>query len=255
MKCDLRYSVHEELKKIYIKKSPIKFSKSDKNIKLIKYEYLFSRKSEEKFFERFNNFENTFNLRNIICKYITYLSEKFKYEKKIENDPLEVNTNLADPSLPPSTYTISSINIVSSVFHKVGYEIFNLSENLTINDFCCNNCDMTQMAVSFGSQGNIKINFLNNLLNKKKTDSMLSLMEKDVLENWVQSYKDSYISDYNSLLEKQIQENYNEILSILYHGIYFKRKNFTQFPQFMRLPPKYFNIPKYYFLIRNYLYI
>ena len=250
MKCDLRYSVHEELKKIYIKKSPIKFSKSDKNIKLIKYEYLFSRKSEEKFFERFNNFENTFNLRNIICKYITYLSEKFKYEKKIENDPLEVNTNLADPSLPPSTYTISSINIVSSVFHKVGYEIFNLSENLTINDFCCNNCDMTQMAVSFGSQGNIKINFLNNLLNKKKTDSMLSLMEKDVLENWVQSYKDSYISDYNSLLEKQIQENYNEILSILYHGIYFKRKNFTQFPQFMRLPPKYFNsLPSSDFLI------
>lgn len=69
-------------RKFISKKSPIKFSKSDKNIKLIKYEYLFSRKSEEKFFERFNNFENTFNLRNIICKYITYLSEKFKYEKK-----------------------------------------------------------------------------------------------------------------------------------------------------------------------------
>jgi hypothetical protein len=59
---------------------------------------------------------------------------------------------------------------------------------------------------------------------------MLSLMEKDVLENWVQSYKDSYISDYNSLLEKQIQENYNEILSILYHGIYFKRKILHNFP-------------------------
>ena len=178
---------------MYIKKSPIKFSKEDKNIKIIKYEYLFSRKSEEKFFKRFNNFENIFKLGNIICKYITYLSEKFKYEKRVENDPLDVNTNLADPSLPPSTYTISSINIVSSVFHKVGYEIFNLNENLTINDFCCNNCDMTQMAVSFGSQGNIKINFLNNLLNKKKTDSMLSLMEKDDLENWEQKYKDSYV--------------------------------------------------------------
>ena len=250
MKCDLRYSIHEELKKIYIKKSPIKFSKEDKNIKIIKYEYLFSRKSEEKFFERFNNFENIFKLGNIICKYITYLSEKFKYEKRVENDPLDVNTNLADPSLPPSTYTISSINIVSSVFHKVGYEIFNLNENLTINDFCCNNCDMTQMAVSFGSQGNIKINFLNNLLNKKKTDSMLSLMEKDDLENWEQKYKDSYVSDYYSLLEKQIQENYNEILSILYHGIYLPRKTFTQFPQFLRLPPKYFNsIPSSEFLI------
>ena len=250
MKCDLRYSIHEELKKIYIKKSPIKFSKEDKNIKIIKYEYLFSRKSEEKFFQRFNNFENIFKLGNIICKYITYLSEKFKYEKRVENDPLDVNTNLADPSLPPSTYTISSINIVSSVFHKVGYEIFNLNENLTINDFCCNNCDMTQMAVSFGSQGNIKINFLNNLLNKKKTDSMLSLMEKDDLENWEQKYKDSYVSDYYSLLEKQIQENYNEILSILYHGIYLPRKTFTQFPQFLRLPPKYFNsIPSSEFLI------
>ena len=241
MTCDLRYSVHEELKKVYTKKSPIKFSKSEKNIKIIKYEYLFSRKSEEKFFERFNNFENIFHLGDIIGKYITFLSEKFKYEKKLEDDPLEINTNLADPSLPPSNYTISSINIVSSVFHKVGYEIFNLSENLTINDFCCNNCDMTQMAVSFGSQGNIKINFLNNLLNKKKTDSMLSLMEKDVLENWEPTYKESYTADYFSLLEKQIQEGYNEILSILYHGIYLPRKKFTQFPQFIRLPPKNFN--------------
>ena len=241
MKCDLRYSIHEELKKIYIKKSPIKFSNPGKNIKLIKYEYLFSKSSEEKFFERFNKFENTFGLGNIICKYITYLSEKFKYEKKMENDPLDINTNPADPSLPPSNYTISSINIVSSVFHKVGYEIFKLNENLTINDFCCNNCDLTQMAVSFGTQGNIKINFLNNLLNKKKTDSMLSLMEKDVLDNWEQSYKNSYVMDYYSLLEKQIQENYNEILSILYHGIFLKRKTFTQFPQFLRLPPKYFN--------------
>ena len=241
MTCDLRYSIHEELKKIFIKKSPIKFSKKDKNIKIIKYEYLFSTKSEEKFFERFNNFENVFNLGNIINKYITFLSKKFKYEKKRENDPLEININTADPSLPPSTYTVSSINIVSSVFHKVGYEIFNLNENLTINDFCCNNCDMTQMAVSFGNQGNIKINFLNNLLNKKKTDSLLSLMEKDVLEKWEESYKDSYVTDYYALLEKQIQDNYNEILSILYHGIYLPRKTFTQFPQFLHLPPKFFN--------------
>ena len=154
---------------------------------------------------------------------------------------MDVDINPADQSLPPSNYTISSINIVSSVFHKVGYEIFKLNENITINDFCCNYCDMTQMAVSFGSQGNIKINILNNLLNKKKTDSMLSLMEKDVLENWEQNYKNSYVTDYYSLLEKQIQENYNEILSILYHGIYLQRKNFMQFPQFLRLPPQYFN--------------
>ena len=40
MKCDLRYAIHEELKKIYIKKSPIKFTKKEKNIKIIKYEYL-----------------------------------------------------------------------------------------------------------------------------------------------------------------------------------------------------------------------
>jgi hypothetical protein len=33
MTCDMRYSIHEELKKIYIKKSPIKFSKTDKNKK------------------------------------------------------------------------------------------------------------------------------------------------------------------------------------------------------------------------------
>ena len=66
MTCNLRYSVHEELKRIYIKKSPIKFSKIDKNIKIIKYEYLFSTKSEEKFHERFKNFENVFNLGNII---------------------------------------------------------------------------------------------------------------------------------------------------------------------------------------------
>ena len=220
MTCDLRYSVHEELKKIYIKKSPIKFSKKDKNIKIIKYEYLFSTKSEEKFHDRFKSFENVFNLGNIINKYITFISEKFKYEKKSENDPLEPNKNLADPNLPPSSYTVGSINIVSSAFHKVGYEIFNLNENLIINDFCFNNCDMTQMAVSFGNQGNIKINFLNNLLNKKKTDSLLSLMEKDVLEKWEESYRESYVTDYYALLEKQIQDNYNELLSIIYHGIY-----------------------------------
>ena len=149
--------------------------------------------------------------------------------------------NLADPNLPPNTFTVASINIVSSAFHKVGYEIFNLHENLTINDFCCNNCDMTQMAVSFGNQGNIKINFLNNILNRKKTDSLLSLMEKDVLEKWEECYKDSYVTDYYALLEKQIQDNYNEILSILYHGIYLPKKTFTQFPQFLHLPPKYFN--------------
>ena len=250
MTCDLRYSVHEELKKIYIKKSPIKFSKKDKNIKIIKYEYLFSTKSEEKFHDRFKSFENVFNLGNIINKYITFISEKFKYEKKSENDPLEPNKNLADPNLPPSSYTVGSINIVSSAFHKVGYEIFNLNENLIINDFCFNNCDMTQMAVSFGNQGNIKINFLNNLLNKKKTDSLLSLMEKDVLEKWEESYRESYVTDYYALLEKQIQDNYNELLSIIYHGIYLPKKTFTQFPQFLHLPPKYFNsLPSTEYLI------
>ena len=241
MKCDLRYAIHEELKKIYIKKSPIKFAKKEKNMKIIKYEYLFSSKSEEKFNERFNNFEKIFNLREIICKYITFLSKKFKYEKKQENEPLEVNTNLADPSLPPSNYTMSSINIVSSLFHKVGYEVFNLNENLVINDFCCNNCDMTQMAVSFGHQGNIKINFLNNLISKKKTDSLLTLMEKDELDNWEQTYKNSYINDYFSALERQIQENYNEVLSILYHGILLPRRTFIKFPQYLTLPPQYFN--------------
>ena len=241
MKCDLRYAIHEELKKIYIKKSPIKFTKKEKNIKIIKYEYLFSSKTEEKFFERFNNFEKLFNLSEIICKYITFLSKRFKYEKRREDDPPEVNTNLADPNLPPSNYTMSSINIVSSLFHKVGYEVFNLNENLIINDFCCNNCDMTQMAVSFGQQGNIKINFLNNLINKKKTDSLLTLMEKDELDNWEQNYKNSYVNDYYSTLEKQIQENYNEVLSILYHGILLPRKTFIQFPQTLKLPPKYFN--------------
>ena len=241
MKCDLRYAIHEELKKIYIKKSPIKFTKKEKNIKIIKYEYLFSSKTEEKFNERFNNFEKLFKLSEIICKYITFLSKRFKYEKKIEGDPLEVNTNMADPSLPPSNYTMSSINIVSSLFHKIGYEVFNLNENLVINDFCCNNCDMTQMAVSFGQQGNIKINFLNNLINKKKTDSLLTLMEKDELENWEQNYKFSYIGDNFSSLEKQIQANYNEVLSILYHGIVLPRKTFMQFPLSLKLPPKYFN--------------
>ena len=179
--------------------------------KIIKYEYLFSSKSEEKFNERFNNFEKLFNLREIICKYITYLSKKFKYEKKQGDEPAE-NTNTADPSLPPSNYTLSSINIVSSLFHKVGYEVFNLNENLIINDFRCNNCDMTQMAVSFGHQGNIKINFLNNLISKKKTDSLLTLMEKDELDNWEQSYKNSYVNDYFTSLEQQIQENYNLLL-------------------------------------------
>ena len=241
MKCDLRYAIHEELKKIYIRKSPIKFTKKEKNIKIIKYEYLFSHKTEELFNERLNNFEKIFNLSNVICKYITFLSKRFKYEKKKEGDPLEINTNLADPSLPPSNYAMSSINIVSSLFHKIGYEVFNLNENLTINDFCCNNCDMTQMAVSFGHQGNIKINFLNNLINKKKTDSLLTLMEKDELENWEQNYKNSYVYDYYSTLEKQIQENYNEVLSILYHGILLPRKTFIKFPQTLKLPPKYFN--------------
>jgi len=248
MTCDLRYAIHEELKKIYIRKSPIKFTIKEKNIKIIKYEYLFSSKTEEKFNERFSNFEKLFKLSAVICKYITFLSKRFKYEKKKEGDPPE-STNMADPSLPLSNYTMSSINIVSSLFHKIGYEVFNLNENLTINDFCCNNCDMTQMAVSFGQQGNIKINFLNNLISKKKTDSLLTLMEKDELENWEQSYKNSYIADYYSSLEEQVQENYNEVLSILYHGILVPRKNFIQFPQFLRLPPKYFNsIPSSDFL-------
>ena len=241
MTCDLRYAIHEELKKIYIKKSPIKFSNKEKNLNIIKYEYLFSGKSEEKFNERFNNFEKIFNLSAIICKYITFLSKRFKYEKKKEGDPPEGNTNPADQSLPPSNYTMSSIQIVSSVFHTIGYEVFNLNENLVINDFCCNNCDMTQMAVSFGQHGNIKINFLNNLINKKKTDSLLTLMEKDEMENWEQTYTNSYVIDYFSSLEKQMQENYNEVLSILYHGILLPRKTFIQFPLFLKLPPKYFN--------------
>ena len=241
MQCDIRYAIHEELKKFFIKKSPIKFSKKEKNLKIIKYEYLFSNKEEEKFNERFAKFEKLFNLNFVICKYITFLSKKFKYEIRKEGDTLEVNSNLADPSLPPSNYTMSSINIVSSLFHKVGYEVFNLNENLIINDFCCNNCDMSQMAVSFGQQGNIKINFLNNLINKKKTDSLLSLMEKDELDNWETTYKYSYVNDYYTSLEKQIQESYNEVLSILYHGILMPRKTFIQFPQSLKLPPKYFN--------------
>ena len=96
-------------------------------------------------------------------------------------------------------------------------------------------------------------------------------MEKDVLEKWEESYRESYVTDYYALLEKQIQDNYNELLSIIYHGIYLPKKTFTQFPQFLHLPPKYFNSPlnkiilrlllkklfirKYYYLTHSYLYI
>ena len=67
-------------------------------------------------------------------------------------------------------------------------------------------------------------------------------MEKDELENWENNYKFSYIGDNNyTSLEKQIQENYNEVLSILYHGLLLPIKTFIKFPQTLKLPPKYFN--------------
>ena len=61
------------------------------------------------------------------------------------------------------------------------------------------------------------------------------------MENWEETYTKSYVLDYFSLLERQMQENYNEVLSILYHGILLPRKTFIQFPLFLKLPPKYFN--------------
>ena len=242
----LAYAIYEELKNIYINKKNINFISDIKNnSKIIKYEKVFHSKDKTKFFDKLFKFEKLFKLGGIIRNSLFMLSMNFKYEKISENSSYENQINISDSSLPPSYISSKSIQIVNNIF-KNGYDICNFNNEIKVKDFCFNKCDITQMSVSLQEKGNIKINALDTLLNKiwkiKKQTELDSQM------NWEKSYEASLKKDYNQLFNFKLkQNNFNDILPILYQNIIIpknqhKHNNINSFfPEKLLLPPKYYN--------------
>ena len=241
----LAFEIYEELKNIYINKKNINYINEDKdNYKIIKIEKVFDSKERNKFYIKFNKFEKIFRLGEIIITNLPLLSDKFKYEKNDDNYNNQVN--ISDISLPPSNISNKSIQIVKSIY-KTGYEICNYNNDIKIKDFCINNCDITQISISFLEKGNIKLNILDNILNK--IDNVKSPLEYDTTNiNWEKSYEKSLNKDYNSLFKFILrQNNYDNIIPILYQDIikpkYEHKYNDKSlfFPYKQLYPPKLFN--------------
>ena len=242
----LTYAIYEELKNIYINKKNINFISDVKsNFKIIKYEKVLHSKDKTKFFDKFFKFEKLFKLGGIIRNSLFMLSMNFKYEKINKNSSNDNQINISDSSLPPSYISSKSIQIVNNIF-KNGYDICNYNNDLKVKDFCFNQCDITQMSISMQDKGNIKINVLDTLLNK--IGRIKKQTELDSHINWEKSYEASLNKDYNQIFNFKLrQNNFNDILPILYQNIIIpknqhKYNNINSFfPEKLLLPPKYYN--------------
>ena len=240
MKSNLIYKIHDELKTIYAKKD---LNSTYDKFKVIDIQLAFPNP------EKLSIFEHFFNLNNIIVKYISFLCKRIKYEKKqfdsndnndddiIINNSIEENEN--ENYIPESSYTKASINIVNQVFAN-GYEIAKFNDNLIIQDFCINKCDISNIAVSILSSGHRKINLLNSLLVRSRSDNFFNLTENNP-DNWEEVYKKSFNHNYSNLADNLLKNNYNEIISIITHEITEPRKKLVQFPLSSSLPPEIFN--------------
>ena len=243
MRTNLIYKIHDELKSIYTKKDMnITYDK----FKIIKIELAFPKQ------EKLEIFENTFNLKDIIIKYLSYLCYIIKYERKkynsndqddnsdkeeikIENIPID---ETQENYIPECSYTKRSINRVNQVFRN-GFEIAKFDENIIVQDFAINKCDISNIAVSMISSGHRKINLLNSLLVSSRNNNFYNLTEKNN-DDWEELYKKSFNYNYSNIAENLLKENYNEIISIISHNIT-SRSNYTQFPMTCSLPPENFN--------------
>ena len=249
MKSNLIYKIHDELKTIYAKKD---LNSTYDKFKIIDIQLSFPNP------EKLSIFEHLFNLNNIIVKYISFLCKRLKYEKKqfdsndnnndddiIINNSYEENEN--ENYIPESSYTKASINIVNQVFSN-GFEIAKFNENLIIQDFCVNKCDISNIEVSILSSGHRKLNLLNSLLVRSRSDNFFNLSENN-RDNWDEVYKKSFNHNYSNLAETLLKNNYNEIISIITHEITEPKKKLVQFPLSSSLPPEIFNeIPSEHYL-------
>ena len=249
--CSLSYGIYEELKNIYINKKNISYIKDEvNNYKIIKIEKLFHSKEKNKFFQKFLKFEKIFKLGENIKNYLPFLTYNFKYEKNKEHNSNNKDNqiNIADNLLPPSSISSKSIQIVNNIFGN-GYDICNYNNELKVNDFCINSCDITQMSISLLDKGNIKINVLDKIIgkleNKKEEEKEIEL---DNITHWENAYKVSMHKDFKYLIEfKLIKNNFDNIYPILYKNIvmpkYQNKYNdmISHFPEKLSLPPNYFN--------------
>ena len=240
MKSNLIYKIHDELKTIYTKKD---LNNTYDKFKVIDIQLTFPNP------EKLAIFEHLFKLNNIIVKFISFLCKRIKYERKQfdtndnNDDDVIINTSLEENEnenyMPESSYTKASINIVNEVFAN-GYEIAKFNENVIIQDFCINKCDISNIAVSILSSGHRRINLLNSLLVRSRSDNFYNLTENNP-DNWDEVYKKSFNHNYSNLAENLLKNNYNELISIITHEITEPRKKLVQFPLSTSLPPEIFN--------------
>ena len=70
--------------------------------------------------------------------------------------------------------TKESVKIINQLL-KNGLEIVLFNETFRIHDFSINNCDNSKMSVALLQQGHKRINILNNMLKRKRTDGKLAI--------------------------------------------------------------------------------
>jgi hypothetical protein len=154
------YEIHEELKLIYMKNLS-----QESNY----YKYsLFQIKSLFDSPEKLKCFEEIFEIKKNMLRYMSNICRFVKYERKksIEGNDEEYLQGVPYDFL---RYSGESVKIVNSLF-KNGYEIANFSEGNKINRFAINNCDLSKVAVALVNNGHKKINLMNNFLIKKRSE-------------------------------------------------------------------------------------
>ena len=244
MKISLIYKIHQNLKSIYFENSKKNSDFNYQLFKSIKINKLFESD------ESFTLFEYNFKISEVVKKYINFLCARFKYERKnpdgsnneiFEIDPSNPTNN--NPDKIESYYTNASISIVKKIFGD-GIEIANFNNDFTVYDFCIDNTDISRMAIALKTNGHRKINILNSLYIKSRSNDFYKLepseMEKD---KWEESYINSFHNyNYINIAEKYYDSNkYNEILSVINHTLIFPQKNIDQFPTLCSLPFETYN--------------
>ena len=185
-------SILKELKEVYetdVEFSPMSYTKFN----IIDIKQFF--KNSEKFAE----FETEFTIQDTIYKYLSIIPTKLYYEKR----------NYIEK------YNDLSVEVVSDLFGKSGYELLKLNEDTIIHNFDFNSCNNSNMIISLANHGHMRVNLLPSILKANRSQDFLKLLEPDqyVDEKDYTTYYE--MQDLDLIFNNKTHYGYKDILPVL----------------------------------------